>query len=757
MFEHKRVQNLEDFFRDLSERPYRNVFFYRICGYSLEIQKFISRYYEEARRSGVVIEGRIPNPSEGNLSYYNEMMGMEFQMNPGFLSERLGKWLPRMNQQQRQSVAICIYDVLDEMRRSGKNENMLKNAYIKFMCWLYYKFERIVNCLGDNKVPKILYEANISNYELKFLHVLSKAGCDIVLLQYHGDDEYLKLDPKSEISCIYSENGMAAFPEDFSLQMLRKEIVRDQQIQRLYGIPPELSRCTNAWMKGEGLKEVLLSGDARGKDKRFFYNSFLRIEGVEDKLTYINELFQFHQQLKNSGRKLVILEKKIPLPDMDEIGQIHRETYGSVEQLLAHLSANIQYPANTELQRLMVKAFVDVILEESQSSQFNLHKLTNQAVYLLCWLKRYQGPLFSDWKMSQIACLVYLGGCRNLQETLFLKMMAKLPVDVVILTPDLGNKCKLQDAVLFEIHNAESMTVEEFPDESGEVKVGTAAYHAQRELDTLLYQDSGMYRSMQYDKAVTVSLQTTYEEIAILWNQEVKYRPNFSIVDGTVNLPVIFAKVCGVKNAEVPQYWAKIKELLVENTLVVKNRPMVQGTDANPVKPFATEFLKNGKLQRAKIKNHKSYQYGVLREGMQEYILDKLQTLIDQRLIKGTFQNGTEYTIVSTVLNMGRDTIRLLQKFDFTKKNPKLVYINTTERMITLEDSILVMYLNLVGFDVVFYIPTGYQNVEKYFAKAMMEEHQLGEYLYDLQIPDFESPLSGVYQSLIGKIFKRTT
>ena len=301
------------------------------------------------------------------------------------------------------------------------------------------------------------------------------------------------------------------------------------------------------------------------------------------------------------------------------------------------------------------------------------------------------------------------------------------------------------------------MTVEEFPDESGEVKVGTAAYHAQRELDTLLYQDSGMYRSMQYDKAVTVSLQTTYEEIAILWNQEVKYRPNFSIVDGTVNLPVIFAKVCGVKNAEVPQYWAKIKELLVENTLVVKNRPMVQGTDANPVKPFATEFLKNGKLQRAKIKNHKSYQYGVLREGMQEYILDKLQTLIDQRLIKGTFQNGTEYTIVSTVLNMGRDTIRLLQKFDFTKKNPKLVYINTTERMITLEDSILVMYLNLVGFDVVFYIPTGYQNVEKYFAKAMMEEHQLGEYLYDLQIPDFESPLSGVYQSLIGKIFKRTT
>ena len=35
------------------------------------------------------------------------------------------------------------------MQRAGKTEGMLKNAYIKFMCWLYYKFERIVNLLGE--------------------------------------------------------------------------------------------------------------------------------------------------------------------------------------------------------------------------------------------------------------------------------------------------------------------------------------------------------------------------------------------------------------------------------------------------------------------------------------------------------------------------------------------------------------------------------------------------------------------------------
>ena len=71
-----------------------------------------------------------------------------------------------MNGNQQENVAVSIYDTLNDMRRMGKNDNILKNAYIKFMCWLYYKFERIVNCLGAEQLPKILYEGEVSNYEL---------------------------------------------------------------------------------------------------------------------------------------------------------------------------------------------------------------------------------------------------------------------------------------------------------------------------------------------------------------------------------------------------------------------------------------------------------------------------------------------------------------------------------------------------------------------------------------------------------------
>lgn len=113
---------------------------------------------------------------------------------------------------------------------------------------------------------------------------------------------------------------------------------------------------------------------------------------------------------------------------------------------------------------------------------------------------------------------------------------------MLILCPDLNIKCCLEDKLLYEVNYPESLAITEYPEESSQVKIGTAAYHAERELDTLMYQDSGIYRNQQYVKANVINLQTMYEEIKLLWDQELKYRPNFSTVNGVVNIPVIFQK-----------------------------------------------------------------------------------------------------------------------------------------------------------------------------------------------------------------------
>ena len=903
-FKHMKIQSLDDFFVPLSGRSEKGIYFYRFNKTSDKIDEFIYKYYNAARKSGVVIDGKIGNPTESNLSYYQEIMGMDFQMSMGFISDSLKKWLPRMRAIQRENIAGAIYDVLDGLRRSGKNENMLKNAYIKFMCWLYYKFEGVVEQMNGENIPKIFFVGDIVGYEFMLINILADAGCDVVFVQLHGDVSYLKVDENLERSFEYvGENGAAEqnmvreFAADFSIKSMlenhdfkaqrengqgtvssQAEIQRVkshgtggsqvdvQNIQRQEsGIPqaegkstkslqnkkslnikvqsteadninsmadrggsqPKMSykvstrNCTNVWIEGNGLDDFLQPAGVRkdrfrklyenerrtekvnnvdnaqnlhirnaekvnnvenvqnlhnirniennlgngmfsadnaqgyGADKdKIFLNCYVRINGVWDKLTYENELYQFYLSLKAMKRNVVVISELIPKPDVDEIAKIRRGNYRDVFQLVKGLELNINFTENPIVSEFLINSFEETVYGEADrlGTGANINKILNKAVYLLCFINRYQTQFFKNFSYDNIPCFIYMGGCNDENEAMFMHFLARTPIDVLILCPNRAERCRLEDNILYDINYEEQLAIDKFPIQNSGLHIGTAAYHAERELDTLMYNDDTIFRDKQYDKARTVSLQTMDREIKILWETEIKYRPGFSTVDGFVNIPVIFSKFSGVKDGNVREYMIMLKKLMTE-TVVVDKVPNILSTDANPIKEYATEFFKNGRLHRDKIKKSRAYRYGFLRDEMQDYILDKLEFLIAQKYIKGTFENGTEYTIVSVALNLPKEVTRLLQAFDFTKKNPKLLYINTSDELISLEDTIYLTFLHLLGFDVALFVPTGY-NMEKYFNLKLMEEHQLGDYIYDIQIPDWESIPLSLHTSWRDRLFR---
>lgn len=906
LFKHIKIQSLDDFFIPLSGRSEKGIYFYRFNKTSDIIDEFIYKYYNAARKSGVVIDGKIGNPTESNLSYYQEIMGRDFQMSMGFISDALKKWLPRMRSIQRENIAGAIYDVLDGLRRSGKNENMLKNAYIKFMCWLYYKFEGVVEQMNGENIPKIFFVGDIVGYEFMLINILADAGCDVVFVQPHGDVSYLKVDENLERSFEYvGENGAAEqnmvreFAADFSIKSMLENHdfkaqrengqgtiklqsggqetkshgtggsqVDVQNIQRQEsGIPqaeekstkslqnkknlnikvqsteadninsmadrggsqPKISykvstrNCTNVWIEGNGLDDFLQPAGVRkdrfrklyenerrtekvnnvenvqnlhnirntekvnnienaqnlhnirniennlgngmfstdnaqgyGADKdKIFLNCYVRINGVWDKLTYENELYQFYLSLKAMKRNVVVISELIPKPDVDEIAKIRRGNYRDVFQLVKGLELNINFTENPIVSEFLINSFEDTVYGEADrlGTGANINKILNKAVYLLCFINRYQTQLFKNFSYDNIPCFIYMGGCNDENEAMFMHFLARTPIDVLILCPNRAERCRLEDNILYDINYEEQLAIDKFPIQNSGLHIGTAAYHAERELDTLMYNDDTIFRDKQYDKARTVSLQTMDREIKILWETEIKYRPGFSTVDGFVNIPVIFSKFSGVKDGNVREYMIMLKKLMTPETVVVDKVPNILSTDANPIKEYATEFFKNGRLHRDKIKKSRAYRYGFLRDEMQDYILDKLEFLIAQKYIKGTFENGTEYTIVSVALNLPKEVTRLLQAFDFTKKNPKLLYINTSDELISLEDTIYLTFLHLLGFDVALFVPTGY-NMEKYFNLKLMEEHQLGDYIYDIQIPDWESIPLSLHTSWRDRLFR---
>lgn len=755
MFQLGRIEKLHDYFSACSRRREQAVFFYRVAGYGGEVAAFLTQYDQAARTNGVVIEGRIPNPDPKQLDYLAEMMGSDFQLDAGFLTQKLTRWLPRLTGAQREAVVTAMTATLQDLQAHGKNENMLRNAYIKYMCWLYYKFERILGRLGGDELPKILYDGTVSSYELQLLVILARAGADIVLLERAGDAGYLRCDPTSQYARLYQAPGLTPFPADFSLRQLREQGRQQAERQKLYGAPAGIAPCTNAWMKTPDGKEILTAVRARGDDPKLFYNAFVVQYGVEDKLLFPSDMVAFYQQLKREGRKVCLENGRLPPPTPEEIAAVRRRNHQTAEQLAADLAANLQYPNNQQLQTLMRQAFLDVVLEENKTVGGNLNRLLNKAVYLVAWMKRYQKDLFQNWQAPEVGVFLLFGACSGDNEALFLRLLAKLPVDVLVLLPDLNAPCVLKDPALLDLHKEHSLPMTDFPVEPSQMRVRTAAYQAEREMDSILYQNTGLYRAKQHQKAEAVTLQTMYEEIGLLWDQELKYRPGFAAEGDTVTVPVLLEKICGIKDGPILPYWLEIKKLVTPETTLVTKLPWQTGLEANPMKPYATQFLRQGRLQREKIKQHKDYPYGILRPEIQDYLLDKLQVLLDEKLIAGTYQNGTEYTIVSTILGLPKDLLRRIQNFDFTKKNPKLIIISTTEETLSLEDSILVAFLNLVGFDILFFVPTGYQSIEKYFQKPFANEHQLGPYRYDLQVPDFRTLHEGG-KSSIRKLFGRS-
>lgn len=751
MFERGKINRPDDFFTDINTRN-KKVYFYRTAGINKEIYKFMKRYYICALSSGAVIEDKIQNPTEKNLEYYEETMGMDFRLDYNFINFSLRKWMPRISQQQIDNISLSMFYKLDYLKKSGKNENMIKNAYIKFMCWLYYKFERLSANLGAADIPKILYGGTPGKYELMFLEVLSSSGCDILILEYNDGSGYSRSDPVSEISDQLIVNNMEEFPSDFSLETIRADVRRDSQRQRLFGNLPSVKAETNTWIKKPSFYNINVPINERGTQKDRFYNCFIKVNGADDKLTYLNDLFQLNLELERNGRNIVIINNFLPAADNSEIAAVKRRNYRTAEELAADISSNINFVSNTLLCGQIKKSFIETILKEA-ANDANLTRTTNKAVFMLCWLRRYQGELFKNWKNGNIACFIFFAGKKNQREELFLEFLSYLPVDILILNPSNDSSYEIESERILEINYEEAIYADKFPKET-DIRMGTAAYHAERELDNILYNDTGLFRNQQYKTANTITLRTMYEEIPLLWDEELKYRPNFSVVGQTVNIPVIYAKVSGVKDEKTDDYWYGIKSLITEDTFIIRSAPFINPVDPNAMKTYSSLFLKNGRLQKNIIRSHKCYQFGYIRDEMQEYLLDKLQCLIDQKIIKGTFENGTEYLITATILNMNRDIMRLIQRFDFTKKNPKVIYINTTENLSSPEDAIIMSFLNLIGFDILFFMPTGYNNIENHLNKVLIEEYNIGGYMYDLNVPDFKTLRNKKKQTFMG-LFKK--
>lgn len=502
-------------------------------------------------------------------------------------------------------------------------------------------------------------------------------------------------------------------------------------LKNLYNNDKLCIQATNIWLSSDIKSDSMKNHKQRGNEPKTNYNMFVRITGVEDPAEYSKELFYWKSKLEGVGKSVLVLED-ISAPSVDEVNKISPGNYMNISQLVSDLANKIKCPY-PDLRNQVIKAFVETMVEEHQNTTEIFGKLRVKAISILSWFSRYGRLLFKE-NSEHLPVIIYFGTCKNRAEVLFFKFLASLPIDVILINPILEETCMLTDARLFEKKYSESMKIKKFPSSIEEINNGTAAYRAEQDLETILYQDSGLYKNRQYRDAVVIPLKTMYEELYILWPQEIKMRPNFETLGDKVIVPAIIAKVSGVKNRDELEYWRNVKKLVNDDTMFITNVNFYN----KETEKFDTNYaLKNMELKKANLVRNKDYQFGIYQERIQEYVIDKLEDLLKSGLIVGTFTHGVEHTIIKVIMNLDKQIMRLIQNMDFTKNNPKIVLVNTGETEYPLEEAITLAFLHLVGFDIVMFVPSGYRLVERHFTKPLFIEHEIGEFMYDAKMPDY--------------------
>ncbi|MBR5344975.1 MAG: hypothetical protein IK127_04045 [Clostridia bacterium] len=517
---------------------------------------------------------------------------------------------------------------------------------------------------------------------------------------------------------------------------------------------PQKTICANAWMPEANLRGVLIPPARRSENATAWCTALIRMKGLRDKITYARDLYSLYQELRTSGRRVTVADETPGMPSPEDLNRIRRRSqYRNATELIVDLASNLPPTGTPELRRLAERAFAVAMMEEDLRLN-NLGQLRTSGVWLLAWIQTMLPKLFSGWRGQDMPVYILMGHCRTPQEALFLRWLSLMPADVLIFAPNLNQPCCFTAPELLELSGDESLAEFAFPRDSASLTMRTVASRASEEIGAVLG-ESGLYRSHQFGLADALVLNTTVDEVFQYWNESLNLRPNFSANGGAVTMPILWTRISGVEERDENAYWRKVATLIgAPDILLVRSFPAINPMDARQQTGLAQKYLMNGRIQAEGLTTDRAYPYRLLQQKIQTHMLDKAQQMLDQRLIKGTGVNGTEYTLLSTVLSLPKPIPELLQSFDFTKRNPKVVCVHSGKSAPVLEDAILLTFLSLVGFDVVIFAPTGYQSIEPFLNDRLPIEHQAGAYHFDYTVPDF-SAISQSKSGLFSKLFGR--
>ena len=721
--------------------------FNRYIGYENEdvFRGFLIDNYISVQKRGLFFESSLPLATIGEISAAEPFTATNFE-DPAMIQQGLDTWL-KQKRIKCDSAAVAAV-IAKAVQNCGSNK---RNTYFVELCWLMKYL--------DAAPVRLMFVGSATLRELYFMCAMKAADVDVVYVPYDGDTEF---DAFTEKEQVITNDGSLHEPLDLNFSEI--DLSKEAQLSDMrasaekYGSLVVRADTSAAAM----FEDYITAHKRRVLDRGGVFTENCEIPvylsaliGYDEEAVYTNMLLKFKESFSGLKKQLIFIEKTLSNPDVDEtkaLGSIPQTMQGMTDALTMLIKLNGD-PVRTALAQSALREMLNELFAETG----NPTVVRNYGSKLVTWLYRCtQGRKYAV-QYEDIPVILYYGDISQ-AELFFLHFMSRCGFDVVYITP---NKNMLDMTVdknlsgrmqIFQL----PLTKEsgKYPDKPVKMTMATVAYSAERELDTMLYNgDAGIFRSFQFPNSQAITLKTTFEEIGILWKHEAKFRTGFAVNGNLVSVPNIFAKISGVQNGDEDRYWDEVRSRLTPETIlcIKEDKPEQDGSlDLSAYR----SFYRNGQIDIEKLKASPLNRYSYLPDRLQDLILYKLQEAADSGYIK---LQGDDLmcSILHYGLGLDKELLKILQRFDFTKQIPKLVYIDVVEATFTLEECIHTVLCNLLGFDILIYTPTGYKNLETFVDSRAFEEHTMNEFLYNMEVPKLKIPSEDKNSGFFGRLFRK--
>ncbi len=719
--------------------------FARYVGYDNpeSFRGFLVGEFAASSKNGLFFKEKLPLGSTDEIARASAYTAASFDSSDD-IKRALDGWVRDTNTPcDTAAVAEVMAKAVEEC---GVNK---KNTYFVLMCWLMkYMSARPV---------KAVYIGPASLRELYFLCMLQAAGLKITLVSWGLDTDFNKFAFRDRVA-VKSGKFTAPVQVDFGkIDLSRESQLSEMRAEgeRVKGLVKRLS-TTAAGMFEDILKDrqkrVIEDGGVFTEDGEIpVYCAAL--VGCEDEAVYTNMLVKFKENFAGKKKQLIFIEKPLENPNAEEVKALGTPRGSSTAERVDSLAMTIDLRGDRTRTALAQRNLKELL---SGLDTPNQTVIINYANKMITWLYRCTQARKYSVKYEDIPVVLYYGDISQ-SELLFLNFMSRCGFDVVYITP---NKSNLELAVgknpdgrmqIFELPQTKESG--SYPTKAVKMKAATVAYSAERELDTMLYNgETGIFRSFQFPNSMSLTLKTTFEEIAILWKQEAKFRQGFAVSGNLVTVPNIFAKISGVENGDLNRYWDDVRQKLTPETILYIKQKNAQNSGSSTDLSAYRQFYRNGEIDTEKLKASTLNKFSFLPDRIQDMLFYKLQEAVSSKFLK---LNGDE--LMCSVIHYGmtpdREFLQIVQRFDFTKTIPKLVIIDAVEDTFTVEDCVRIVLCNLIGFDVLIYTPTGYKNLETFVSGDAFEEHIMNQFLYNTEVPKFKIPSEDKNGGFFGKLF----